>query len=150
MLLDNEIKLCKNLTCIISLRDDGHHRWRRTEWHHKVRHLPGVTGLAAWQLAIFYDIRCPSAGFLLGGSKVKGGFTRRGRTGGVARWHLLDVQCPSACFLLVSGRVKGGFITNQVSIVNRLLGLFIDDWLQFSVWNDCLFKLISSKYYNVS
>ena len=43
------------VTCVISLRDDGHHTWR----HHKVRQLPGVTELAAWQLASFmmYAVR---------------------------------------------------------------------------------------------
>ena len=35
------------VSCVISLRDDAHHTWR----HHKLRQLPGVTGLAAWQLA---------------------------------------------------------------------------------------------------
>ena len=54
----NEIKLCKSLTCIISLRDDGHHTWQRTEWLHKVRHLPGVVGLVAWQFARCHLLWC--------------------------------------------------------------------------------------------
>ena len=39
----------------MSLRDDDHHMWR----HHKVRLLPGVTELAAWQLAsiMMYAVR---------------------------------------------------------------------------------------------
>ena len=43
------------VSCVISLRDDGHHTWR----HHKVWQLPGMTGLAAWRLASFmmYAVR---------------------------------------------------------------------------------------------
>ena len=43
------------MSSVISLRDDGHHMWR----HHKVRQLPGVTGLAARRLASFmmYAVR---------------------------------------------------------------------------------------------
>ena len=43
------------MSCVISLRDDGHDTCR----HHKVRQLPGVTRLAVWQLASFmmYAVR---------------------------------------------------------------------------------------------
>ena len=41
-------------------------------WHHKMRQLPGVTGLVAWHSGIFYDVRCPSS-MLLAGWRQSGG-----------------------------------------------------------------------------
>ena len=71
----------------------------------------GTGGVVVCTVASFNNVRCPSACCLLISSRVKDGFTRRGETGRVGRWHLIfyDIRCPSACFLLISSKVKDGF-----------------------------------------
>ena len=54
------------------------------------------------------------------------------RAGGI----FYDVCSLFACFSAVGGKVKDGFITSQISIVNQLLGPFINDLFQYPVSND--------------
>ena len=145
--LCNEIKLCTSLICIISLRDDGHYTWRHIDWHHKVCHvLLGVAALAAWQFARWHILWCTLSICML--SLVSGSEGRLYQ----AWWDLQRGMVASFMIYAVSvcGKVTGGFITSQVSIVNRFLGPFIEDLLQFPVWNDCLLEFIASKYCYVS